>query len=169
VLKGVRGLADATDLNCGKLIPVVHSRAEWFQILPSNPRRPTRPGLSLASCQLIPTAISAAASHVASGLLCVHAVAITPAGSMELVRQRPSPCNSKVGFCNCFFAACSAFTHVMTRRVAMRPSTSKAPTASLPPLPIRLLPGGANQFPGRELHPLKSSAFHGALLRQLTG
>src|SRR5271169_1782848 len=34
------------------------------------------------------------------------------------------------------------------RRVAKRPSTPKAPTASLPPLPLRLLPGGANQFPG---------------------
>jgi hypothetical protein len=34
------------------------------------------------------------------------------------------------------------------RRVAMRPSTPKAPTASLPLLPLRLLPGGANQFPG---------------------
>jgi len=34
------------------------------------------------------------------------------------------------------------------RRVAKRPSTSKAPAASLPPLPFRLLPGGANQFPG---------------------
>jgi len=44
-------------------------------------------------------------------------------------------------------------------RVAKRPSTPKAPTASLPPLPLRLLPGGANQFPGREFHPLKSSAF----------
>ena len=29
-----------------------------------------------------------------------------------------------------------------------RNSTSKAPSASLPPLPFRLLPGGANQFPG---------------------
>ena len=48
----------------------------------------------------------------------------------------------------------------------MRPFPSKAPTASLPPLPLRLLPGGANQFPGGTLHPLKSSAFHGALLRQ---
>src|SRR5207245_1591562 len=37
------------------------------------------------------------------------------------------------------------------------PSTPKAPTASLPLLPLRLLPGGANS-PGRELHPLKSSA-----------
>ena len=34
------------------------------------------------------------------------------------------------------------------RGVAKRPFTSKAPTASLPPLPFRLLPGGANQFPG---------------------
>ena len=48
----------------------------------------------------------------------------------------------------------------------MRPSTSKAPTASLPPLPFRLLPGGANQFPGGS-YTLKSSAFHGALSQQL--
>jgi hypothetical protein len=34
------------------------------------------------------------------------------------------------------------------RRVAKRPSTPKAPTASLPPLSLRLLPGGANQFTG---------------------
>jgi AraC-like DNA-binding protein len=26
--------------------------------------------------------------------------------------QRPSLCNSQVGSCNCFFGACSAFTHV---------------------------------------------------------
>jgi hypothetical protein len=83
---------------------------------------------------------------------------------------RPSLCNSQVGCsCNCFFGACSAFTHVMVhaRRVAKRPSTPKAPTASLPPLSLRLLPGGANQFPGGELHPLKTSAFHGALFHQL--
>ena len=41
----------------------------------------------------------------------------------------------------------------------MRPFTPKAPTASLPPLPLRLLPGGANQFPGGSCDPLKSSAF----------
>src|ERR1700730_13265973 len=52
------------------------------------------------------------------------------------------------------------------RRVAIRPSTLKAPTASLPLLPFRLLPGGAKPVPGRDLHPLKSSAFHGALFRQ---
>ena len=35
------------------------------------------------------------------------------------------------------------------RGVAKRPFTSKAPTASLPPLPLRLLAGGAKQFPGQ--------------------
>jgi len=34
--------------------------------------------------------ITAGASRVASGLLCLHAVAITPAGSMELVRSSVS-------------------------------------------------------------------------------
>jgi hypothetical protein len=36
--------------------------------------------------------------------------------------QRPSPCNSKVGSCNCFFEACSAFTHVMACTLAEPPS-----------------------------------------------
>src|SRR5205823_10858414 len=49
------------------------------------------------------------------------------------------------------FEACSAFTHVTACTLAespMRPSTPKAPAASLPPPLLRLLPGGANQFPG---------------------
>src|SRR6266851_2938929 len=46
----------------------------------------------------------------------------------------------------------------------MRPSTPEAPTALLPPPPLRLLPGGAIQFPGGPFLPLWSSAFHGALL-----
>ena len=50
-------------------------------------RHPTRPGPSLTSYRLIPTAITAGASRVASGLLCLHAIAITPAGPMELVRS----------------------------------------------------------------------------------
>src|ERR1035437_3041197 len=53
-------------------------------------RHPPRPGLSLASCQLIATAITAGASPLASGLLCLHAVAITPAGSMDLIRSSVS-------------------------------------------------------------------------------
>ena len=42
-----------------------------------------------------------------------------------------------------------------------RPSTPEASAASLPPLLLRLLPGGANQFPDGTF-PLWTSAFHGA-------
>jgi hypothetical protein len=50
-------------------------------------RHPKRPGLSLASCQLIQTAITAGTSRVTPGPLCLHAVANTPAGRMKLVRS----------------------------------------------------------------------------------
>jgi len=43
------------------------------------------------------------------------------------------------------------FTYVtacMLAKSPRRPSTPEAPTASFPPPPLRLLPGGANQFPG---------------------
>src|SRR4029077_14235903 len=35
--------------------------------------------------------------------------------------QRPSPCNTKIGSCNCFFGACSAFTHVTACTLAESP------------------------------------------------
>src|SRR5208283_4032900 len=53
-------------------------------------RHPIRPGLSLASCQLIHTAITAGTSRVAHGPHCLHAVATTPAGRMESVRSYDS-------------------------------------------------------------------------------
>jgi hypothetical protein len=59
-------------------------------------RHPTRPGLSLASCQLIHTAITAGTSRVAHGPHCVHAVANTPAGRMELVRSWSEPVPGRV-------------------------------------------------------------------------
>src|SRR5271155_101389 len=68
-------------------------------------RHPKRPGLSLTSCQLIHTAITAGTSRVASDPLRLHAVANTPAGAMEtdsLVpfhRLRPSPNRRRVGPC----------------------------------------------------------------------
>src|ERR1700730_15483472 len=45
-----------------------------------------------------------------------------------------------------------------------RPSAPEAPTALLSPPPLRLLPGGAIQFPGGPFIPLWTSAFHGAPL-----
>ncbi len=50
-------------------------------------RHPGRPSLTLASCQLTATAITAGASRVAAGRLCMLAVAITPAGLMGFVRS----------------------------------------------------------------------------------
>ena len=40
---------------------------------------------------------------------------------VPLHRLRPSLCNSQVGSCNCFFGACSAFTHVMACTLAESP------------------------------------------------
>ena len=86
-------------------------------------RHPRRPGLALASCQLIPTVISAGASRVASVPLCLHAVATTPAGPMETCllvhfhRHRPSPKFRRVGPCIAFFEACTAFTSLRPARL----------------------------------------------------
>jgi hypothetical protein len=59
------------------------------------------------------------------------------------------------------FEDCSAFTLITACTLAESPSDplSKAPAASLPPLLLRLLPGGANQFPGGTQLPLDISAF----------
>src|SRR5271163_402740 len=134
-------------------------------------RHPSQPGLSLTSCQLIHTAITAGTSRVASDPLRLHAVANTPAGSMEtnllipFHRLRPSPKPGRVGSCISLFEACSAFTHVtacILTESPMRPSTPKASAASLPPLLLRLLPGGANPVPGRVYPRCGPPPFHGA-------
>src|SRR5262249_60482958 len=89
-------------------------------------RHPSRPGLSLASCQLIQTATTAGTSRVAYGPLCLHAVANIPAGLMEtcsLIRfhqLRPSPKPGRVGSCVSRFEACLAFTHVMACKRCLR-------------------------------------------------
>ena len=106
-------------------------------------RHLSQPGLSLASCQLIHTAITAGTSRVAHGPHCVHAVANTPAGRMELVRSYNSirfglPTKpGRVGSCITIFGACLAFTHVTAYTLAespLRPSAPEASAVSLPPL-----------------------------------
>src|SRR5271155_4452832 len=134
-------------------------------------RHPTRPGLSLTSCQLIRTAITAGTSRVAYGPLCIACRRQYPGrsdGINSLVRfhsLRPSPKPGRVGSCISLFEACSAFTHVTACMLAespMRPSTPKASAASLPPLLLRLLPGGANPVPGRVYPRCGPPPFHGA-------
>src|SRR6266545_3393915 len=66
-------------------------------------------------------------------------------------RRRPSLDSRRVGSCITRFGACTAFTIVTAYKLAKsptRPSTPEASAASLPLLLLRLLPGGANQFPG---------------------
>ena len=117
---------------------------------------------------MIAVAITAGASRVASDPLCVHAIATTPAGTKEPVSLvplrclRPSPKLRRVGSCIELFEACSAFTHVTActlTKSLKRPSSSKAPPASLPPPTLRLLPGGANQFPGGSVPRCGSAPF----------
>src|ERR1019366_2342815 len=75
-------------------------------------------------------------------------------GSCSLIlfhQRRPSPSARRVGSCVRCFEAYSVFTHVTTYMLTEpleRLFTSKAPTTSLPRPPLRLLPGGTNQFPG---------------------
>src|SRR5206468_1539250 len=57
-------------------------------------RHPRRPGLSLASCQLVRTATTAGASRVALDPLHPHAVATTPTGPMENLFARTFPSSS---------------------------------------------------------------------------
>ena len=139
-------------------------------------RHPTRPGLSLASCQLIPTAITAGASRVASGLQCVHAIAISPAGSMELVRSSLSidgglPCETVTS------APAIVFSGPAQRLLTLWPARSPSRHATLyiessdsfvASAAASIATGWSEPVPGREFHPLKSSAFHGALFHQLT-
>ena len=78
-----------------------------------------------------------------------------------LHRRRPSLCNSQVGSCNCFFGACSAFTHVTACTLAESPSDPlHRKLRQLCCLRCRFDCYRVERpVPGRELHPLKSSAF----------
>ena len=89
-----------------------------------------RPGLPLASCQLIHTAITAGTSRVAYGPLCLHAVAHTPAGLMELVR---SYCSTNFGLPSNRGGSAPALSvsGPAQRSLALRPACSPSRLATL--------------------------------------
>ena len=77
-------------------------------------------------------------------------------------RYQLCPKTQRVSFCIGRFEACSTFTHIATCMLTeplKRPFASKAPAALLPPPPLRLLPGGTNQFPGGSTSHWKAPAF----------
>jgi hypothetical protein len=109
--------------------------------------------------------ITAGASRVASGLLCLHAIAITPAGPMELVRSSLSiglPCVTVRS------APAIVVSGPAQRSLTLWPVRSRSRLATLSIessdsfvcLHCRLdCYRWSEPVPGRELHPLKSSAF----------
>jgi hypothetical protein len=133
-------------------------------------RHPTWPGLALASCQLIACATTAGASRVASGPLCVHAVANTPAGLVEPVR---SYCPINFGLPSSVGGSAPALyvSRPAQRSLTLRPVRS-------PSHHVTLYTGGSDGFVastaapiatewnepvlGWDLHPQWTSAFHGA-------
>src|ERR1019366_7678983 len=137
-------------------------------------RHPIRPGLSLANCQLIDTLITAGVSRVASGLLCLHAIAITPAGPIELIRSSLSivnglPCEKVRS------APAIVFSGPAQRSLTLLPERSRSRLATLSiessdsfvaSAAVSIATGWSEPVPGREFRPLKSTAFHGALFRQ---
>ena len=131
---------------------------------------------TLVSLLLLGYAGVAQSSRVASGLLRVHAIAITPAGSMKLVRSSISidcglPCVTVRS------APAIVFSGPAQRSLMLWPARSPSRLATLyiessdsfvASAAASIATGWSKPVPGRELHPLKSSAFHGALLQQLS-
>jgi len=102
---------------------------------------------------------------------------------MESIRSCPSigfglprvlggsaPASAVSGPARCY---CAFGLHDSPSRLK-RPSTPEASAASSPPPPLRLLPGGAIQFPGGNFNPRWTNALHGTptrreLLSQVSG
>ena len=111
--------------------------------------------------------ITAGVSRVASGLLCVHAIAITPAGPMELVRSSLSIVNG-LPCVTVRSAPAIVVSGPAQRSLTLWPARSPSRLATLyiessdsfvASAAVSIATGWSEPVPGRELHPLKSSAF----------
>jgi hypothetical protein len=133
-------------------------------------RHPKRPGLSLTSCRLIRTAITAGTSRVAHGPLCLHAVAITPAGLMEFVRSYDST-NFGLPRNRGGSAPALVFSRPAQRLLALRPARSPSRLATLytrgfsslvASTAALIVTGWSKPVPGRVYPRCGPSPFHGA-------
>src|SRR5467141_3201275 len=133
-------------------------------------RHPSQPGLSLASCQLIHAAITAGTSRVAYGPLCLHAVANTPAGLLELVRSYRST-NFGLPTNRGGSAPALSVSGPAQRSLTLRPARSPSRLAtlytrgssSLGASPAALIAiGWSEPVPGRVYPRCGPTPFHGA-------
>jgi len=116
-----------------------------------------RPGLSLAGLQLGFTPAHRMGLPVLRRLsLYTHAVATTPAGSLDGVarlvqRSQPSPSYRRIGSCIRLFEVCSAFTHVTACVLAKSPKVTRyievLQRKSLPSFPASIATGWSDQLP----------------------
>src|SRR5712664_2332602 len=131
-------------------------------------RHPKRPGLSLASCPLIPTATTAGASRVATDPLCLHAVATTPAGPMDNLFARTFPSSSAFPESQAGRPLHRPFRGLLSVHSRYGLQTCQVAYATFctggfssfvasPAAPIAT--GWSEPVPGRDFHPLWISAF----------
>ena len=130
-------------------------------------RHPTRPGLALTSCRL---------THLRSPLglpvLRLLPVACMPSpiprqdratcSLILLRRRRPSPNERRVGSCIACFEACSAFTRVTAcnaHQVAFATFFTEGFSGFVTSTAASIVTGRNEPAPGRDFHPLWTSAF----------
>jgi hypothetical protein len=125
-------------------------------------RHPKRPGLSLASCQLIQPQSPLGLPVLPSVPFAYMPSPLPPAGWRKLFAHtlpphRPSPSPRRVGSCILNFEACSAFTHVTACTLAespLRPSSTGGFSSFVTSTAAPIATGRNEPVPGWDLHPL---------------
>ena len=151
--------------------PSLHRHYPASSVIRASPP-PCRPNLSLAGCRLARATPPDRVSRVASIPLFHACCRQYPGGTCRCMRRslpnrcQPSPLSGRVGFRIMPFEACSAI-HFALRPAWLlsrpwRPVTSECfRRCRYLHHPLRLLPAGTT-VAGRDSHPLKNGAFHGA-------
>ena len=161
--------------------PSLHRRYPASSVLRASPppcsARPDPRGLSVGACHA-----TGRASRVASIPLVHTCRRHYPGGTGRCSRRslpdrwQPSPYSGRVGFRITRFEACAAFTSLRPAWSLNRPGRSLSSECfsrcRYLHRPLRLLPAGAT-VAGRDSHPLRNGAFHGApehpVIRTLVG